>query len=106
LRKNPEVYSQVCKQSRRGTKLGLRKDDTLVYYKCDLQTPVYDVRSKQNILRTVHESENQEDISYAEYKKMLMNSVKDVLEILGYDIEKELLGKRQLMHSNYFRRTN
>jgi hypothetical protein len=51
LRKNPEEYSQVCKQRRLGTKLGLRKDDTLVYYKRDLQIPVYDVRSKQNILR-------------------------------------------------------
>jgi hypothetical protein len=51
-------------------------------------------------------SENQDDISYAEYKKMLMNSVKDVLEILGYDAEKELLSKKQLINSNYPRRTN
>ncbi|MFZ0220532.1 MAG: hypothetical protein WAM42_02415 [Candidatus Nitrosopolaris sp.] len=106
LRKNLEEYSQVCKQSRLGTKLRLRKGDTLVYYKCDTQQPVYDVTSKQHKLRTVHESENQDDISYAEYKKMLMNSVKDVLEILGYDVEKELLGKKQLINSIYFRRTN
>jgi len=106
LRKNPEEYSQVCKQSRLGTKLGLRKGDTLVYYKCDMQQPVYDVKSKQHQLRTVHESENQDDISYAEYKKMLMNSVKDVLEILGYDTEKELLGKKTLVNSIYLRRTN
>jgi hypothetical protein len=105
LRKNPEEYSQICKQSRLGTKLGLRKDDTLVYYKCDTQQPVYDVKSKEHKLRTVHESENQDDISYAEYKKMLMNSVKDVLEILGYNADKELLGKKQLISSNYFRRT-
>jgi hypothetical protein len=106
LRKNPEDYSQVCKQSRLGTKLALRKDDTLVYYKCDMQQPVYDVKRKQNILRTVHESENQHDISYAEYKKMLMNSVKEILEILGCDAEKELLSKGQLVNSIYFRRTN
>ena len=105
LRKNPEEYSQVCKQSRLGTKLGLRKGDTLVYYKCDTQEPVYDVKSKQDKMRTVHESENQGDISYAEYKKMLMNSVKDVLEILGYDTAKELLGKKQLINSIYFRGT-
>jgi hypothetical protein len=106
LRKNPEDYRQVCKQSRLGAKLGLRKGDTLVYYKCDTQQPVYDVKSKQHKLRTVHESENQDDISYAEYKKMLMNSVKDVLEILGYDAEKELLGKKQLINSIKFRGTN
>jgi DNA polymerase, archaea type len=106
LRKNPEEYSQICKQSSLGTKLGLRKSDTLVYYKVDMQQPVYDVKSKQNIMRTVHESDNQGDISYAEYKEMLMNSVKDVLEILGYDAEKELLSKGQLVNSIYFRRTN
>ena len=71
-----------------------------------MQEPVYDVKSKQHKMRTVNESNNQDDISYAEYKKMLMNSVKDVLEILGYDAEKELLGKKQLVDSIYFRRTN
>ena len=30
LRKNPEEYSQGCKQSRLGAKLGLRKDDTQI----------------------------------------------------------------------------
>ncbi len=106
LRKNPEEYTQVCKQNRLGTKLGLRNGDTFVYYKCDLQQSVYDVKSKQDALKTVHESENQVDISYVEYKKMLMNSVKDVLEILGYDAEKEMLTKGQLAISIYFRRTN
>jgi len=106
LRKNPEDYIQVCKQSILGTKLGLRKDDVLVYYKCDMQQPVCDVKSKQHTLRIVHESESQDDISYAEYKKMLMNSVKDVLEILGFDAEKELRGKKQLVDSIYFMRMN
>jgi DNA polymerase elongation subunit (family B) len=101
LRKNPEEYSQICKQSRLGAKLGLRKDDTLFYYKCDTQQPVYDVKSKQHKLRTVHESENQDDISYTEYKKMLISCIKEVLDILGYDAEKELLGKKQLISSNY-----
>ena len=106
LRKNPEEYSQVCMQSRLGTKLGLRNDETLVYYKCDMQQPIYDAKSKQHLLRTIYESESQDDISYAEYKKVLMNSVKDLLEILGYNAEKELLGKKQSVNSIYFRTTN
>ena len=57
-------------------------------------------------MRTARESDNQDDISYAEYKKMLMNSVKHVLAILGYDVEKELLSKGQLVNSIYFRRAN
>jgi len=106
LRKNPEECSQVCKQSRLGAKLGLHKDDTLVYYKCDMQELLFDVKSKKDALKIVHESENPDDISYAQYKKMLINSVKDVLEILGYDVEKDLLSKGQLANSAYFRRTN
>lgn len=35
LRKNPEEYGQICKQSLLGGRLGLRKGDPLVYYKCD-----------------------------------------------------------------------
>jgi DNA polymerase elongation subunit (family B) len=104
LRKNPEEYVQVCKQSRLGTKLGLRKDDTLVYYKCNKQEPVHDPVTNEDILKTVQESENAADISYSEYKDMLVNSVEDVLDILGYDVEKDLLSKPQLVNSSYFKR--
>jgi hypothetical protein len=51
----------------------------------------------------VHESDPA-DISYAEYKKMLVNSVEVILEILGYDFEKNLLSKPQLVNSSYFER--
>jgi hypothetical protein len=42
MRKNPEEYVQYCKQSRLGSKLGLRKGDTLVYYKCDINKITFD----------------------------------------------------------------
>jgi DNA polymerase I len=102
LRKNPEEYTQFCKQSYLGKKLGLRKGDPLTYYKCDKQELVYDSTKGKNILRTVHESDNPADISYAEYKEMLIKSVKDILEILGYNIEQELLSKKWLVKSSYF----
>ena len=104
LRKNPEEYTQFCKQSFLGSKLGLRKDDTLIYYKCDKQELVYDTARGKNVSRIVHESDNPADISYAEYKEMLIKSVKDILEILGHNVEKELLSRTPLMHSKYFRR--
>jgi hypothetical protein len=92
MRKNPEEYDQVCKQSRLGSKLGLRKGDTLVYYKCDISETVYDSKKKkQGVPKRIYESENPQDISYAEYKKMFINSIRDVLQILGYDIEEVLL---------------
>jgi hypothetical protein len=104
LRKNPEEYTQICKQSILGGKLGLRKDDTLVYYKCDKQELVHDRMTNKDLLRRIHESENAADISYAKYRDMLVNSVKDVMDILGYDAEKDLLSKPQLVNSSYFER--
>lgn len=104
LRKNPEEYTQICKQSVLGSKLGLRKEDTLIYYKCDKQELVYDTARGKNVLRTVRESDDPSDISYAEYKEMLIKSVKDILEILDYDIERELSSKKLLVNSNYFKR--
>ena len=104
LRKNPEEYEHSCKQSRLGAKLGLHRGDTLVYYKSDIKRPVNDARNKQQGLQIVSESDNPNDISYAKYKEMLVNSVKDILEILSYDVEKDLLmPKRKLMDSSYFR---
>jgi DNA polymerase I len=104
LRKNPEDYTQICKQRILGTKLGLHKNDTLVYHKCDKQEIIHDPVTNKDVLRMIHESENAMDISYAEYKDMLVKSVKDVLDILGYDIEIELLNKQKLIHSRYSRR--
>jgi hypothetical protein len=104
LRKDPEEYEHRSKQSRLGAKLGLHKGDTLVYYKSDIKQLTYDSKSKQELLKTVYESDNPNDISYAKYKEMFVNTIKDILEILGYDIEKDLLlSKKKLMNSVYFK---
>ena len=104
LRKNPEEYEHGCKQRRLGTKLGLHKGDTMIYYKSDIKRPTNDSRNKQQVLQIATESDNPNDISYAKYKEMFVNAVKDILEILGYDIEKDLLKcKRKLIDSSYFK---
>jgi DNA polymerase I len=105
LRKNPEEYEHSCKQSQLGAKLGLRKGDTLVYYKSHIKQSVYDTKTKQQLLQVISESDNSKDISYAKYKEMLVNAIKDILAILDYDIEGDLLlSKKKLMDSSYFRR--
>jgi hypothetical protein len=82
----------------------LRKGDTLVYYKSNIKQLVYDSKTKHELLKIVYESDNPIDISYAKYKEMLLNAVKDILEILGYDIEKDLLpSKKKLRDSSYFK---
>jgi len=93
LRKEPEEYDQNCKQNRLGANLGLHKGDPLFYYKCDMQQPVFDPKKNQQLLRTVRESDSPDDICYTEYEKMFVNTVRDLLEILGYDVEKDLLQK-------------
>jgi hypothetical protein len=95
LTKNPHEYTNDCLQKRLGVKLGLKKGDTLVYYKCDKQIVARDQSGKQ-LTKTVGESDDPNDISYAKYKEMLINSVKDVIEILGYSVEKDLLATRRL----------
>ncbi|CAN5860989.1 hypothetical protein BH23THE1_BH23THE1_28330 [soil metagenome] len=94
LKKDPGDYIHDDKQKRLGTKLRLRKGDTLTYYKCDKQETIIGEKGKEKT-RTVSESENPDDISYAKYKETFLNSVKDVIEILGYDVEKDLT-KRKL----------
>jgi hypothetical protein len=42
--------------------------------------------------------------NYSEYKEMLIKSVRDILEIWDYDIEQELLSKKLLINSDYFKR--
>jgi DNA polymerase elongation subunit (family B) len=103
LHKDPEEYEHSCKQSRLGAKLGLHKGDTLVYYKSHIKQPVYDTKTKQQVLQVISESDNPNDISYAKYKEMLLNAIKGILEILGYDIENDLLvSKKKLMDISYF----
>jgi DNA polymerase elongation subunit (family B) len=96
LNKNPKEYSNDCLQKRIGIKNNLKKGDTLVYYKCDKQEVVKDNQGNYQTKR-VSESDNPVDISYAKHKEMLVNSVKDVLEILGYDIEQDLFPKKRLV---------
>jgi len=95
LSKNPQEYANDCLQKRLGNKNSLKKGDTLVYYKCDKQEVVKYRQGNYQINR-VSESDNSADVSYAKYKEMLINCVKDVLEILGYDIEQDLFPKKKL----------
>jgi DNA polymerase elongation subunit (family B) len=95
LTKDPQDYMNECLQKRLGTELRLKKGDTLVYYKCDQQLVVYDHSGKQRT-RIIGESVDPNDVSYAKYKERLIKSVKDVIEILGYSVEKDLLAKRKL----------
>ena len=97
LTKNPKDYTHDDKQKRLGIKLRLKKGDTLTYYKCDKQESFIDTLGKEKA-RTVSESDNPDDISYSKYKEMLLNSVKDVVEILGYNVEMDLLPKKKWSH--------
>lgn len=96
LSKNPQEYVNDCLQKRLGTMLRLKKEDTLVYYKCDKQIRVYDQLGKQQT-KTISESVDPNDISYAKYKYMFIKAVQDVIEILGYSVEKDLLAKKKLI---------
>ena len=104
LHKNPDEYVQLeCKQRRLGLKRNLRKGDTLVYYKTDIAESFYDPNTRQMTHLKILESDNSKDVCYSRYKELLLNSVKDVLEILGYDLQKDLhYEKRRLKDSVYF----
>lgn len=106
LRKNPDEYTNDCKQRRLGIKLKLRKGDILTYYKSYAEESIHEINSRLRNTRIVSESDNPNDISYAKYKDMLLSSIKDTLEILGFDAEKELLNshKIKLKDSVYFGR--
>lgn len=95
LSKNPQEYANDCLQKRLGIKNNLKKGDTLVYYKWDKQEVITDYLSNCQTKR-LSESDNPADVSYAKYKEMLINSVKDVIEILGYDIEQDLFLKKRI----------
>jgi hypothetical protein len=103
LRKNPEEYNHVSKQAILGGKQGLRKGMPLEYYKSYHEESVYEPSTGKYNKRIRLESDDPYDISYAKYKEMLLNSVKDVIEILGYDIEDLLdVGKKRIKDSVYF----
>jgi hypothetical protein len=95
LSKNPQEYANDCLQKRLGTKNNLKKGDTVVYYKGDKQEIVKDHQGNHQIKR-VSESDDPADISYSKYKEMFINCVKDVIEILGYEIEQDLMPKKRL----------
>ena len=95
LNKNPEEYVNDCLQKRLGLRNNLKKGDNLVYYKCDKQDVAKDHQGNYQTKR-VNESDNPADISYAKYKEMLINCVKDIIEILGYDSEQDLFPKKKL----------
>jgi DNA polymerase elongation subunit (family B) len=96
LSKEPQDYVNDCVQKRLGIKNNLRKGDVLVYYKCNKQEKMTVIEGKQKV-RSISESDDPNDISYAKYKEMLINIIKDVVEILGYSVEKDLLTKRRLL---------
>ena len=105
LKKNPQEYANDCKQRTLGTKLGLRKGDILIYYKSYVEESIHNTNSEPlRTTKVVSDSDNPDDISYFKYKEMLLKSVKDILEILGYDVERELLNnhKLKLNDSVYF----
>ena len=48
---------------------------------------------------------NFKDISFAKYEEILVNAVKDILEILGYNIDNDLLlFKNKINRYSYFKR--
>ena len=87
LQKNPCQYENDCVQKRLGLELSLHRGDTLVYYRCNLKKQLYDAKSKMLVTKTIHESCHPKDISYEKYEEMLLRSVKDVIDILGYNFE-------------------
>jgi hypothetical protein len=80
LSKNPEEYENENDRKRKiGLAVGARKGDVVEYFETDNNKEGYSL--------------NSQDISIKKYKIMLWKTVKDVLEIAGYDIatlEREL----------------
>ena len=103
LRKNPEEYEHTCKQTILGRKQGLRKGMTLVYYKSYHEELIYESSTGKCNKRIHLESDDPDDIHYAKYREMLLNSIRDVVGILGYDIENLFdTDKKRIKDSVYF----
>jgi hypothetical protein len=73
LSKNPEEYENENDRKRKiGLAIGARKGDIIEYYESD---------NKEGY------SLNPQDVSVRKYKVMLWKTVKNILEISGYDIQ-------------------
>jgi len=73
--KDPEDYENNCISKRIGVELGLRRGDIASYYLADNEKGyTFDVN----------------ECSISQYKKMLSSAVKDIVEILGYDVEHDI----------------
>ncbi|MDN5846554.1 MAG: hypothetical protein L0H53_09810 [Candidatus Nitrosocosmicus sp.] len=68
LSKNPRDYDNDCVQKRLGIKKGLRKGDLLLYYKCEKEETSMDREEGKQKIRTISESDDARDISYAKYR--------------------------------------
>jgi DNA polymerase, archaea type len=76
LGENPEDYkSQTCQASKIGKALGARKGDLIQYFHSDIK--------KTGKSWSV----NPADIDILKYKQMLWNTVREILEIAGYDVK-------------------
>ena len=83
----------------------MSKGMTLVYYKTHREEIAFEPATGKHRRKILLESDNPVDISYAEYKKMLLNSVKDVVGILGYDIDQLTnTNEKWVKESVYFRK--
>jgi DNA polymerase I len=80
LNKDVEDYKVNVVQKLIGTMKNLENGDSIRYYLAD--------STKENDYKKY--TENVAEISTKEYKKQLINAVKPVLRLLGYDIQKEL----------------
>jgi DNA polymerase elongation subunit (family B) len=76
LAKDPEDYQNNCLQKRIGLELGRRRGEIINYYLAD---------NDKGYTFDVNES------SINQYRKMLLSAVKDILDILGYDIDRDLI---------------
>jgi DNA polymerase, archaea type len=82
--KDPEDYENNCLSKRIGLELGLRRGDVASYYLADNEKGyTFDIN----------------ECSISQYKKMLSSTVKDIVEILGYDVECELFGGMTYLNS-------
>jgi hypothetical protein len=82
LSKDPAEYATNTVQKRVGLCFGAKKGDVIYYYKSDSN------RTKKDTITTV--PLRPEDISVAEYKKVLLARVKDALKIMGFGSAKSI----------------
>jgi hypothetical protein len=80
LSKDPAEYVSNTVQKRVALHFGAKKGDTIYYYKTDGANG-----NKKDVIPI-----NAEDISISEYKKLLLATVKDALEIMGFGSEDKI----------------